>query len=103
MLRPLLVVAGVSLAVVAPAAAQPITRPALPGFCRDWGGDRVVALACDAGREARQIDLRLGMRRARATHTLGVGQFEGAEPLQPGETVTLRWRVSYGDESRVAA
>jgi hypothetical protein len=91
MLRLLLVAAAASLAAAAPAAAQPVTRPALPGFCRDWGGDRVVALACDPGREARQIDLRLGTARARATHTLGVGQFDGAEPLQPGETVTLRW------------
>jgi hypothetical protein len=51
-----------------------------------------VALACDPGRAARQIDLRLGVQRAHATHTLGVGQFDGAEPLQQGETVSLGWK-----------
>src|SRR5690349_10100751 len=80
-----------SLAAAAPAAASPATRPGLPGVCRDWGGDRVVALACDPESKARLIDLRLDGRRATSTHTLGVGRFAGAEPLQAGETVTLRW------------
>jgi hypothetical protein len=80
-----------SLAAAAPAAASPATRPGLPGVCRDWGGDRVVALACDPESKARLIDLRLDGRRATSTHTPGVGRFAGAEPLQAGETVTLRW------------
>ena len=84
--------AAASLFAGALAAAPTATRRALPDFCRDWGGDRVVALACDSGREARDIDLRVGGRRARPTRELGIGQFDGAEPLQAGETVTLRWK-----------
>jgi hypothetical protein len=88
------VATAIALAATAPAAAPaaPATRPGLPGLCRDWGGDRVVALACDPASKARAIDLRLGGRRAAPTHTLGVGRVAGAEPLQAGETVTLRWR-----------
>lgn len=87
-----LAAAAASLVATAPAAAPTATRRALPDFCRDWGGDRVVALACDPGREARGIDLRVGGQRAQPTHELGIGQFDGAEPLQAGETVTLRWK-----------
>ena len=90
MLRAVLAAAAALLAS-APAAAAPATRPALPASCRDWGGDRVVALACDPGRDARQIELRLGAQRSRRSPQLGIGQLIGAEPLQPGETLSLRW------------
>jgi hypothetical protein len=88
---PLLIALVVSLVLAAPAAAAPLTRPSLPGFCRGWDGDRVVALACDPDRKARAIRLDLGAEHAAPTHELGVGQFDGAEPLQAGETLTLSW------------
>jgi hypothetical protein len=84
--------AAASLFAGAPAAAPTATRRALPDFCRDWGGDRVVALACDPGEKARQISVSVGALRAQATHTLGIAQLAGAEPLQPGETLSLRWQ-----------
>lgn len=74
-----------------PAGAAPLTRPGLPEVCREWHGDRVVALACDPDRKARAIRLDLGAQHAAPTHELGIGQFDGAEPLQPGETLTLSW------------
>jgi hypothetical protein len=83
--------ASLALALGGPAAAAPLTRPGVPGFCREWDGDRVVALACDPDREARSIRLDLGAEHAAPTHELGVGQFDGAEPLQAGETLTLTW------------
>jgi hypothetical protein len=91
MLRALTAAALAALALAAPAAAAPLTRPSVPGFCRGWDGDRVVALACDPDRKARAIRLDLGAEHAAPTHELGVGQFDGAEPLQPGETLTLTW------------
>jgi hypothetical protein len=91
MLRALVPAAAAYALVSASAAPQPITRTALPSGCREWAGDRVVALACDPKHEARAIRLELGATRGRPTHTLGIGQIAGAEPLQPGERVTLRW------------
>jgi hypothetical protein len=78
-------------AMLAAATVHPAVLTGLPAGCRDWAGDRVVALACDPQHEARSIRLELGATRGRATHTLGIGQVAGAEPLQPGETVTVRW------------
>jgi hypothetical protein len=80
-----------TLTLGAPAGAAPLTRPSVPGFCREWDGERVVAMACDPDREARAIRLDLGAAHAAPTHELGVGQLDGAEPLQPGETLTLTW------------
>jgi hypothetical protein len=80
-----------ALVLVGPAGAAPLTRAGLPELCRDWHGDRVVALACDPERKARAIRLDLGAQHAAPTHELGIGQFDGAEPLQPGETLTLSW------------
>jgi len=91
MLRALTAAAVAALALSAPAGAAPLTRPGVPGFCREWDGDRVVALACDPDRKARAIRLDLGAEHAAPTHELGVGQFDGAEPLQAGETLTLSW------------
>jgi hypothetical protein len=85
------VLTSLALALGGPAGAAPLTRPSVPGFCREWDGDRVVALACDPERAARSIRLDLGAEHAAPTHELGVGQFDGAEPLQPGETLTLTW------------
>jgi hypothetical protein len=81
----------VSLALAAPAGAAPLTRASVPDFCREWDSDRVIALACDPARKARSIRLDLGAEHAAPTHELGVGQFDGAEPLQAGETLTLSW------------
>jgi hypothetical protein len=78
-------------ALFAAAAMHPTVLPALPSGCREWSGDRVVALACDPQGEARSIRLELGATRGRPTHALGIGQIAGAEPLQPGERLTLRW------------
>jgi hypothetical protein len=91
MLRALTAAAVAALALSAPAGAAPLTRPGVPRFCREWDGDRVVALACDPDRKARAIRLDLGAEHAAPTHELGVGQFDGAEPLQAGETLTLSW------------
>jgi len=82
---------SLALAVGGPAGAAPLTRASVPDFCRDWDGDRTVALACDPDRRARAIRLDLGAEHAAPTHELGVGQFDGAEPLQAGETLTLTW------------
>ena len=76
-------------ALLAAAAVHPTTLPALPSECRGWGGDRVVALACDPKREARAIGLTLGAQRGRKAHELGIGQLVGAEPLEAGETLSL--------------
>jgi hypothetical protein len=91
MLRALVPAAAAYLLVGAPAATQPVTRPALPSECRGWGGERTLALACDPKREARSIRLSLGAQRGRPTDELGIGQLAGVEPLQPGETLSLRW------------
>ena len=88
-------------ALLAAAAVHPTTLPALPSECRGWGGDRVVALACDPKREARAIGLTLGAQRGRKAHELGIGQLVGAEPLQAGETLSLRW--SHPSSSAVLA
>jgi hypothetical protein len=89
------VAAGVlaaSLVAGSPAQAPAVTRPALPSACRGFGGDRVVAVACDPRRAARAIDLRIDGRPAAPTHELSIARFAGAEPLQAGETLTLRWK-----------
>src|SRR6266511_5712071 len=92
MLRALLATAFGTVLAAAPAAAQPVTPPRTPGFCRQWLSDRMVAVACDPGKEARHIELRLGAVRSGASPKPGVGLLRGVEPLQPGETLRLRWR-----------
>jgi hypothetical protein len=89
--RALVAGALVSLALAAPAGAAPITRPALPSSCREWGGEGVVAVGCDPGRRAAGIRLRLGSARADQSPERGIAQLLGREPLQPGETLTLTW------------
>jgi hypothetical protein len=81
-----------SLALAAPAGAAPLTRPELPAACRDAGGEYVVALACDPEGRAAQTHLRLGPAKGRHSYGRGIARLGGAEPLQPGETVSLRWR-----------
>jgi hypothetical protein len=87
------VTAGVlaSLALAAPAGAAPLTRPELPAECRDAGGEYVVALACDPEGRAAQTQLRLGAEEGRHSYGRGIARLGSAEPLQPGETVSLRW------------
>jgi hypothetical protein len=80
-----------SLALAAPAGAAPLTRHELPAECRDAGGEYVVALACDPERRAAQTHLRLGAAEGRHSYGRGIARLAGAEPLQPGETVSLRW------------
>ncbi len=91
MLRALVPAAAAYLLVSAPAATQPVTRPALPSECRAWGGERTLALACDPKHDARSIRLTLGAQHGHPTDELGIGQLGGVEPLQPGETLSLRW------------
>jgi hypothetical protein len=79
-----------TLTLAGPAGAAPPTRPDLPNACREAGGEYVVALACDPDGRAAGIDLRLGGLRARARQS-GHARLASAEPLQPGETVSLRW------------
>jgi hypothetical protein len=80
------------LALAAPAGAAPLTRHELPAECRDAGGEYVVALACDPEGRAAQTHLRLGAAEGRHSYGRGIARLGGAEPLQPGETVSLRWR-----------
>jgi hypothetical protein len=81
-----------SLTLATPAGATPLTRPELPAACRDAGGEYVVALACDPGGRAAQTHLRLGAAEGRHSYGRGIARLDSAEPLQPGETVSLRWR-----------
>lgn len=94
MLRPLLAVAAVaavaSLALAAPAGAEPLTRVAVPSSCQHWDGDGVLALACDPTRGAAPVRVHLGRETGSGEH--GVARVFGTEPLQAGETLTLRWR-----------
>jgi hypothetical protein len=90
--RPLLAVAVASLVLSAPAAAAPPTRAELPKPCREWGGADVLALACDPGGRAAEIHLRLGAEQAGASGERGIARLSSDEPLQAGETVSLRWR-----------
>lgn len=76
----------------APASAAPPTRAELPKPCREWGGADVLALACDPGGRAAEIHLRLGAERAGASGERGIARLGSDEPLQAGETVSLRWR-----------
>jgi hypothetical protein len=72
-----------TLAFAAPASAGELTSRELPHGCvRDIDG--VIAFACDPARRAGPATLTLGSRSARE-------QLDGAEPLQPGETLTLAW------------
>jgi hypothetical protein len=80
-----------TLALAAPAGAAPPTRPDLPNACREAGGEYVVALACDPEGRAAGIDLRLGGLRAERVGEARRARLASAEPLQPGETVSLRW------------
>ena len=88
--RVLLAGALVSLGLAAPAGAAPLTRPALPSSCREWGGEEVVALACDPARRASAVRLRLGAAVADQSER-GIAHLLGREPLQVGETLTLTW------------
>jgi hypothetical protein len=89
-MRVLLAGALVSLALAAPAGAAPLTRPSLPVSCREWGGEEVVALACDPGKRAAAVRLRLGAAVAGQAER-GIAHLLGREPLQVGETLTLTW------------
>ncbi len=94
LLRPVLAVAGAavaSLGLGGAAAAPPVTRAALPVACQRWDGGGVLAMACDPSRSARGIRLHLG--RETATGGRGLARVFGGEPLQAGETLTLRWRA----------
>ena len=81
-----------TLALGAPAGEARLTRAELPKPCRVDGGDEVFVLACDPDRRADQIHLRVGAAEATPTEEPGVGRLRSDEPLQPGETVSLRWR-----------
>ena len=81
-----------SLVLAAPAWALPLTRPDLPAACRDAGGEYVVALACDPEGRAAQIHLSLGAAEGRHSYGRGIARLDSAEPLQPGETISLRWQ-----------
>jgi len=91
MLRALLAGVVAALMLSAPAVAAPLTRPGLPSFCREWGGEDTVALACDPGKRATGIHLRLGAGAADPSYEPGVAQLSGREPLLPGETLALTW------------
>src|SRR4051794_29903529 len=71
------------LCVAAPASAGQLTSRSLPQGC-DEDTDGVIAFACDPARQAGPAQLVLGTKAAR-------GHLDGAEPLQPGETLTLTW------------
>jgi hypothetical protein len=87
----LLAAALVSLALAAPAGAAPLTRPELPSSCREFGGEDTIALACDPGKRAVGIHLRLGAAEPDLSRARGIAQLSGREPLQVGETLTLTW------------
>jgi hypothetical protein len=93
----LLVGALVSLALAAPAGAAPLRRADLPEACREAGGEYVVALACDPAHRAAQTHLRLGAAGGDHPSGRGIARLASAEPLQPGETVSLRWRHPSAD------
>lgn len=71
-----------TLLVAAPASAGELTSRSLPRGCIQ-DTDAVVAFACDPERQAGAPLLALGAKTGR--------RLEGAEPLQPGETLTLTW------------
>lgn len=89
--RVLLAALLATLALAAPVGAAPLTRPALPSFCREWGGEDTIALACDPDKRATAIHLRLGAEATDPSSEPGVAQLTGREPLLPGETLTLTW------------
>jgi hypothetical protein len=90
-LRALLAATVAALVLSAPAVAAPLTRPGLPSFCREWGGEDTIALACDPDKRARGIRLRLGAGVTDPSDEPGIAQLSGREPLLPGETLTLTW------------
>src|SRR3954466_3297139 len=71
------------LVLAAPASAGQLVSRDLPKGCYE-DTDAVIALACDPARQAGPAQLVLGTKAAR-------GHLDGAEPLQPGETLTLTW------------
>jgi hypothetical protein len=81
-----------TLALGAPAGEARLTRAELPKPCRVNGGEEVFVLACDPDGRADQIHLRLDGREAAPTEEAGVARLRSDEPLQAGETVSLRWR-----------
>jgi hypothetical protein len=83
---------AVSLALGAPAGDARLTRSELPKSCRANGGEEAFVLACDPDGRADQIHLRLGAREARPSGAAGVARLRSDEPLQAGESVSLRWR-----------
>jgi hypothetical protein len=93
----LIVGALVSLALAAPAGAAPLRRAELPNACREAGGEYVVALACDPAHRAAQTHLRLGAAEGDHPSGRGIARLASPEPLQPGETVSLRWRHPSAD------
>jgi hypothetical protein len=72
-----------TLVFAAPASAGQLTSRSLPRGC-DRDTDQVIAFACDPARQAGAPVLTLG--------TISSRRLDGAEALQPGETVTLAWR-----------
>jgi hypothetical protein len=71
-----------ALLCAAPASAGELTSRSLPGAC-DEDTDQVIAFACDPAHRASAPVLTLGTKSGQ--------RLEGAEALQPGETVTLTW------------
>jgi hypothetical protein len=74
-----------TLLFAAPASAGELTSRSLPRACQT-DTDQVIAYACDPARQASAPVLTLGMKTGR--------QLDGAEPLQPGEKLTLTWSHS---------
>jgi hypothetical protein len=80
-----------SLALGAPTGDARLTRDELPKACRANGGEEVFVLACDPDGRADHIHLRPGARAAGPSGAAGVARLGSDEPLQAGETVSLRW------------
>ena len=74
---------------------MPLTRAESARACRVTAATYVFALACDPDERAAQIHLRLGAGEA-ATDETRHRAARGTEPLQPGETVSLRWQPPVG-------
>jgi hypothetical protein len=82
-----------TLTLGAPAGEARLTRSELPKPCRFNGGEEVFVLACDPDGRADRIHLSLGSaRQAAPTEEPGVARLRSDEPLQAGETISLRWR-----------
>lgn len=87
MLGPALAVAAASLAIGGP----PTVVPELPVRCAEADDWYTLALACDPDGDARELALTLGTATTRHVAP-GVRVMNSAEPLLPGETLTLTWR-----------